>query len=437
MKTMKNDDFNDDKIEMKTIKINHLTVILSDDTIRQLLTDEQNEIVGEMHSESGEMQKSVKRSEKILSLFSNWIQWCGLSSSSSSPQHDSTIARVKISPTHDHAPKSIFSFFDNSTTTKNERNEQNEHNFGKSENKSEEATVFSFGSIQNLSFYHVGSMNDENDEKTGEKTDEKTEEENWHQRVFREQFLILKREMDGSTTPAATVAADASLSREHDHDSDERKSLLNIPSITFFHSQCESDGENNCDEKLMVKKFQLLDYETCGRPFLTRVTHRFICDHLASETRKTTKEKKHKKKQKQENEKSEGMKNEKPGSNQKQCLAVPAKKNGKNLPVETGKNDTENEDKEEDDLEAEAARRRNQMNSIVENMVRTTKEESFPEPELILVFSPNVCCLHGFSPIHLRYTQIIHVTQSIQQFTYRDFVRCLLQYAGCEQRYGV
>ncbi len=424
---MKNDDFND-KI-VKSIKINHLTVILSDDTIRQLLTDKENETVGEMQRESGEMQKSVKRSERIQSLFSNWIQWCGLSSSSSS-QHDSSIARVKISPTHGHASKSksIFSFFE---LTKNERNE---HNFGKSENKSEEATVFSFGNFQNLCFYHVVSTCDENEVKNDEKThDEKTEKENWHQRVFREQFLILKREVEGSTTPAtATVAdADASLSHGHDRDSDERKSLLNIPSIAFFHSpQCESDGENSHGEKLMVKRFQLLDYETCGRPFLTRVTHRFICDRLASETRKT-KEKKHQKKQK--DEKSEGTKNEKPGSNQKLCLAVPAKKNGKN-------DDRENEEKEEDDLEAEAEaarRRRSQMNSIVESMVKTTKEESFPEPELILVFSPNVCCLHGFSPIHLRYTQIIHVTQSIQQFTYRDFVRCLLQYAGCEQRYGV
>jgi hypothetical protein len=57
------------------------------------------------------------------------------------------------------------------------------------------------------------------------------------------------------------------------------------------------------------------------------------------------------------------------------------------------------------------------------------------EPDLMIVFSP-VCNLHGFSPLHLRYTQIIHNSDSILNFTEQKLIDCFIRYSNCEQRYG-
>ncbi|KAF0979550.1 hypothetical protein FDP41_001414 [Naegleria fowleri] len=73
---------------------------------------------------------------------------------------------------------------------------------------------------------------------------------------------------------------------------------------------------------------------------------------------------------------------------------------------------------------------------VSEKLHRHTKE-NIPEPNMLISFSTPVLLLHGFSPLHLKYTQISHVEKCfVTQFTEQDFVKCVLEYVSCNQRFG-
>jgi hypothetical protein len=75
------------------------------------------------------------------------------------------------------------------------------------------------------------------------------------------------------------------------------------------------------------------------------------------------------------------------------------------------------------------------LDEYVAHELKIQKDLTFTDSELLLVFSP-ICNLHGYSPIHLRYAQIIHSDEPASQLTYNKLVHHLMRYAQCEQRYG-
>ncbi|KAG2383216.1 hypothetical protein C9374_004553 [Naegleria lovaniensis] len=81
------------------------------------------------------------------------------------------------------------------------------------------------------------------------------------------------------------------------------------------------------------------------------------------------------------------------------------------------------------------------FNELVRHKVNETLhrhiKENIPEPNILISFSNPVLILHGFSPLHLKYTQIAHVEKCfVKQFTETDFVKCIFEYISCNQRFG-
>ncbi|KAL0483793.1 dehydrodolichyl diphosphate syntase complex subunit NUS1 [Acrasis kona] len=76
-----------------------------------------------------------------------------------------------------------------------------------------------------------------------------------------------------------------------------------------------------------------------------------------------------------------------------------------------------------------------QIKEMVSEQVTVFRHEMFSEPNLMILIAP-IKALYGFSPLHLRYVEISHVKKSLKSFSNQDFAKCLLQYAGCQQRFG-
>jgi len=335
-----------------------------------------------------DLQCSHDSSSSVITTLQNWIQWCSLFS-----HQDDDGSNVK--------------FVLNSQKTNNSSSDVN----------GDEQEVYCFNGVQNLSFYDVNGS-------------------------LRQQFSLLNKELvKKSDNNNVTIHASSPMEQDFEV----------VPYIDFQSSSIRkrsatmTTDDDDDDHTRVIKRFRLLNYESCGRPFVTRVAHELITDNALKRQQ-----------QRQVLKQEEEMQNQgKFGVNHEKRLVSNKKQNKQSISntiVKQKKAEEEEQRKHKRRennsnhmkesqlwlvLSEDDQRERLELNSIVEKRMKEAKEDLFPEPELLLVFSPKVCCLHGFSPIHLRYTQIIHVEESITHFSYDSFVRCLLQFAGCEQRYGV
>jgi len=364
---------NNEDKSQKMIKINHLAVILSEDAIRDL-------------------QCSHDSSSSVITTLQNWIQWCSLFS-----HQDDDDSHVK--------------FVLNSQKTNNNNSSSSSSS---DVNGDELGEVYCFNGVQNLSFYDVNGS-------------------------LRQQFSLLNKELV-KKSDNDNVTIHASSPMEQDFEA--------VPYIDFQSSSIRkrsatmTTDDDDDDHTRVIKRFRLLNYESCGRPFVTRVAHELITDNaLKRQVLKQEEEMQNQGKFGVNHEKKKLASNKKQNKQSISNTIVKQKKAEEEEQRKHKRREHNSNHMKESQLwlvlSEDDQRERLELNSIVEKRMKEAKEDLFPEPELLLVFSPKVCCLHGFSPIHLRYTQIIHVEESITHFSYDSFVRCLLQFAGCEQRYGV